>query len=227
MYFFKVVLSLFDEGKETIFIIPDTDTLGKDELPELFDSVLTAHPTFTAFVKRTKTAVVDVRYDLYETKDVFEEISESDFELMQEQKMLKLLDSIDFCIQTRKIKQHSKKKKGGSSLFPIIGIGAAALILIVGGIYKMVNSKQEPPPEVTSEITSDIAESSEGSESGLEELPINDIISSVPQAAESLPEEPSESLEQDDEEQLPEDDEDPETDSEASATSTEPEGSEQ
>lgn len=229
MFFFKVVLSLFDEGKETIFIIPDTDALGKDEFPELFDSVLTAHPAFAAFVKRTKASVVDVGYELYETKDVLEEISESDFELLQEQKMLKLLDSIDFCIQTRKIKQH-KKKKGKSSLFPIIGIGAAVLILIAGAIYKVSRSKEEPlPPDPESVITSDITESSEGSESsenGLEELPINDIISSVPQAAESLPEEPSESSEQDDEEQLPEDNEDPETDPEASATSTEPEGSE-
>lgn len=226
MYFFKVVLSLFDEGKETIFIIPDTDTLGKDELPELFDSVLTAHPTFTAFVKRTKTSVVDVRYELYETKDVLEEISESDFELMLEQKMLKILDNIDFCIQTRKIKQH-KKKKGKSSLFPIIGIGAAALILIAGAVYKMMKSKEEPPPEIESEITSEITESFDGSEnSGFEELPIDDVISSVSQSVEILPEEPPESSEQDDEEQMPEGDEDLETDPADSSTSTEPEDSE-
>lgn len=225
MYFFKVVLSLFDEGKETIFIIPDTDALGKDELPELFDSVLTAHPAFTAFVKRTKASVVDVGYELYETKDVLEEISESDFELMQEQKMLKLLDSIEFCIQTRKIKQH-KKKKGKSSLFPIIGIGAAALILIAGAVYKMTRSNEEPPPEPENEITSEITESSEGLENGLEELPIDDIISSVPEAVESTAENPPGYSEQDDEEQLPEDDEDTETAPINSSTPTEPEGSE-
>lgn len=226
MYFFKVVLSLFDEGKETIFIIPDTDALGKDELPELFDSVLTAHPAFAAFVKRTKASVVDVGYELYETKDVLEEISESDFELMQEQKMLKLLDSIDFCIQTRKIKQH-KKKKGKSSLFPIIGIGAAALILIAGGVYKMMRSKEEPPPETESEIISDITGSSEGSENnGLEELPFDDIISSVPEIVESTAEDTSESSVQVDEEQFPEDDEAPETAPINSSASTEPEGSE-
>lgn len=227
MYFFKVVLSLFDEGKETIFIIPDTDTLGKDELPELFDSVLTAHPAFTAFVKRTKTSVVDVGYELYETKDVLEEISESDFELLQEQKMLKLLDSIDFCIQTRKIKQRKTKKGKSSSLFPIIGIGAAALILIAGAVYKMMRSKEEPPPEPESAITSDIAESSEGSESGLEELPIDDVISSVPEVVESTAEDPPESSEQDNEDQLPEDAEDsmavPADSSQSSTGSVDPE----
>lgn len=191
------MLSLFDEGKETIFIIPDTDALGKDELPELFDSVLTAHPAFAAFVKRTKASVVDVGYEFYETKDVLEEISESDFELMQEQKMLKLLDSIDFCIQTRKIKQH-KKKKGKSSLFPIIGIGAAALILIAGAVYKMMRSKEEPPPEAASEITSEITESSDGSESGLEYFP----------GTSDEDDEGNESYEGA-EEQLPEDDENP------------------
>lgn len=227
MYFFKVVLSLFDEGKETIFIIPDTDSLGKDELPELFDSVLTAHPAFAAFVKRTKASVVDVGYELYETKDVLEEISESDFELLQEQKMLKLLDSIDFCIQTRKIKQH-KKKKGKSSLFPIIGIGAAALILIAGAVYKMMRSKEEPPPEPENVITSNIMESSEGSKnSNLEELPIDDIISSVPEVVESTAEDPPESSEQDNEDQLPEDAEDsmadPADSSQSSTGSEDPE----
>lgn len=228
MYFFKVVLSLFDEGKETIFIIPDTDTLGKDELPELFDSVLTAHPAFTAFVKRTKASVVDVGYELYETKDVLEEISESDFELLQEQKMLKLLDSIDFCIQTRKIKQRKTKKGKSSSLFPIIGIGAAALILIAGAVYKIMRSKEEPPPEPENVITSNITESSEGSEnSNLEELPIDDIISSVPEVVESTAEDPPESSEQDNEDQLPEDAEDsmadPADSSQSSTGSVDPE----
>lgn len=227
MYFFKVVLSLFDEDKETLFIIPDTDTLGKDELPELFDSVITSHPKFTAFAKRTKGAVIDVNYELYETKDVLEEITESEFELMQQQKMLKLLDSIDFCIQVRKIKQHSKKKKGGSAMLLIIGVAAAVVLLIAGGVYKASRSKEEPPPEIESEITSEITESTDSSESGLEELPIDDVISSVPEVVESYPEYSLETSDADDYgnesyegdgEQLPENDENP--------TSTESEDSE-
>ena len=70
MYFFKAELSLFDEVKETIFLIPNTDNLSKDELPLFSENELTAHPDFAAFVKRTKTSIVDIEYELYNAKDV-------------------------------------------------------------------------------------------------------------------------------------------------------------
>lgn len=170
MYFFKVEISLFDEDKETIFLVPDTDALEKDELPVFSENELTAHPTFAAFLKRTKTAIVDVSYQLFEAKDtVLEEMDTEKYEELAEQKKLKLLDGNDFCIQTRKIKNHHKK---GKSLFPKIGIAAAALLLIVGAVTKKMRSKPQPQPEPTSEITSDIVYSSES-------------LQSVPEAAES------------------------------------------
>lgn len=180
MYFFKVEISLFDEDKETIFLVPDTDALEKDELPVFSENELTSHPTFAAFLKRTKTAIVDVAYELYEAKDVvFDEMDAGDagkFEQLLDRNKLELLDENEFCIQTRKIKNHHKK---GKSLFSKIGIAAAALLLIVGAVTKKMRSKPQPQPEPTSEITSDIVYSSES-------------LQSVPEAAESSPVDSSE-----------------------------------
>lgn len=187
MYFFKVVLSLFDEDKETIFLIPNVDMLEKNELPVFSENELTAHSKFTEFVKRTKTAIVDVEYELYEVKDVVvvEEMNESEFEQLLDRNKLVLLDSNDFCIQIRKIKY---KRKKGNSLFPKIGIGAAVLLLIAGTVAKKMRSNEEPTPEPTSEITSDTAYSSEDLNNSLGEPPIDEIISSVPEVTESTTE---------------------------------------
>lgn len=189
MYFFKTELSLFDEDKETIFLIPNTDTLEKDELPVFSENELTAHSKFTSFLKRTKTAIVDVAYELYEAKDVvFDEMDAGDagkFEQLLDRNKLELLDENEFCIQTRKIKF---KRQKGKSLFPKIGIGAAVLLLIVGAAAKKMRSKEEPPPEPTSEITSEIVYSSESISDSLDEPPIEEVTSSVPEAAESTTE---------------------------------------
>lgn len=186
MYFFKVELSLFDEDKETIFLVPNTDALEKDELPVFSENELTAHQKFTAFVKRTKTAIVDVEYELYEAKDVvFDDMDEEKFEQLLNKNKLELLDGNDFCIQTRKIKY---KRKKGNSLFPKIGIGAAVLLLIVGAAAKKMRSNAEPTTEPTSEIASEIVYSSEDLNSSLDEPPIDEIISSAPEVAESTTE---------------------------------------
>lgn len=195
MYFFKTVLSLFDEEKETIFLIPDTDGLEKDELPFFSETELTAHPKFTEFVKRTKTAIVDVEFELYETKNAaVGEISAEAFEQMSEQNQLELLDSNNFCIQTRKIKRRKNKKS--KLLFPLIGIGAAALVLIASVTLKKTPPKADTESgilsEVKSGISSDVSDNesdvsdnvSENSllESGLESLTestVSDVVSSI------------------------------------------------
>lgn len=161
MFFFRAELSLFDEDKETIFLIPNDDGLPKDELPLFSESELTAHPKFTAFVKRTKTAIVDIEYELYEAKDVvLEEITEEKFDELLDAEKLELLDSNNYCIQTRKI--HYKKQKN-SSLFPKIGIGAAVLLLIMGAAAKKMRAKNQPSPGPVGEITSEVVYSSESS----------------------------------------------------------------
>lgn len=183
MYFFKTELSLFDEKKETIFLVPNVDMLERDELPLFSENELTAHPKFTEFVKRTKTAIVDVAYELYETKDVaVEDMNEDEFEQLVEQNQLNLLDSNDFCIQTRKIKY---KRKGSKSIFPKIGIGAAVLVLIAGAVVKKMQSNAEPPSEPASEITDSTVYSSESLNSGFDEPSVDENISSVPETGES------------------------------------------
>lgn len=162
MYFFKAELSLFDDDKETIFLIPNIDELPKGELPLFSESELTSHPKFASFVKRTKTSIVDIEYELYEAENFeLEEITEEKFEELREQNKLALLDSNNYCIQTRKI-QYKQQKKGGS-LFPKIGIGAAALLLITGAAANKMRAKNQPSPGPIGEITGEVVYSSESS----------------------------------------------------------------
>ena len=101
MYFFKVELSLFDEEKETIFLIPNADTIAitQGEIPVFSENELTAHPKFLAFVKRTKTSIVDVDYELYSAKDViFDTMNDEQFEELKDSNKLEMLDSNSFCI---------------------------------------------------------------------------------------------------------------------------------
>lgn len=183
MYFFKVELSLFDEDKETIFLIPNADTIAitQGEIPVFCENELTSHPQFLTFVKRTKTSIVDVEYELYEAKDiVIDKVDEGVFKQLLDRNNLTILDSNAFCIQTRKIKY--KKRKKGKPIFPVIGIGAAVLLLIAAGAYKSINknNNSKSNSETTSDISDISDEISDSSESPLiDDDPTSDFASST------------------------------------------------
>ena len=183
MYFFKVELSLFDEDKETIFLIPNADTIAitQGEIPVVCENELTSHPQFLTFVKRTKTSIVDVEYELYEAKDVvIDKVDEGVFKQLLDCNNITILDKKAFCIQTRKIKY--KKRKKGKPIFPVIGIGAAVLLLIAAGAYKSINknNNSKSNSETTSDISDISDEISDSSESPLiDDDPTSDFVSST------------------------------------------------
>ena len=184
MYFFKVELTLFDEDRDTLFIVPKAEQEGENKIPLFSERALTSHYQFITFVKRTKTSIVDVAYELYEAIDFnAEDMDKEEFDELLELNKLVLVDSNDFCIQTRKIKYKKSKGKGGmSSLFPKIGIAAAVLLLIVGAVAK-IKRKDENAASTTSSTST-----TEGTESSVvsspiqsEDLPVSEPVPAVPE----------------------------------------------
>ena len=67
MYFFKADISSFDDEAETVFIIPGQNA---DENGVPFEEkMITQTAEYKAFVKRTKTALVDCTYTQYQTDE--------------------------------------------------------------------------------------------------------------------------------------------------------------
>jgi len=67
MYFFKADISSFDDEAETVFIIPEQNA---DENGVPFEEkMITQTAEYKAFVKRTKTALVDCTYTQYQTDE--------------------------------------------------------------------------------------------------------------------------------------------------------------
>lgn len=203
MYFFKVELTLFDEDRDTLFIVPKAEQEGENKIPLFSESALTSHYQFITFVKRTKTSIVDVAYELYEAIDFnAEDMDKEEFDELLELNKLVLVDSNDFCIQTRKIKYKKSKGKGGmSSLFPKIGIAAAVLLLIVGAVAK-IKRKDENAASTTSStsgvvsstasvyssVIEETSNTTEGTESSVvsspiqsEDLPVSEPVPAVPE----------------------------------------------
>lgn len=125
MFFFRVELSLFDEDRQTIFLIPETRE--PDEIPVFSERQLTANPAFKKYTKQHKTGVVDVKYELFKSTAVCEEITDEAFEKMQNENTLDLLDGNEFCIINGKERMRSKSK----SSTPIFAIIAIAFVLIL------------------------------------------------------------------------------------------------
>lgn len=167
MFFFRVELSLFDEERQTIYLYPDTQALDKDETPFFSESALTANPVFKRYVKQLKTDVVDIKYGLYEAKDiVFDEMNDEEFEQLLSQNKLRLIDQNDFCIVCGKMKSKSGRKKN-NSMFVLI-VAAFAVMLLLGamsmkkGDQPVIDSSQTEPEE-SGDISSDISISDENS----------------------------------------------------------------
>ena len=80
MYFFKADISSFDDEAETVFIIPEQNA---DENGVPFEEkMITQTAEYKAFVKRTKTALVDCTYTQYQTDEpIADAFSEQDLRL--------------------------------------------------------------------------------------------------------------------------------------------------
>ena len=91
MYFFKVDISSFDDEAETVFIIPEQNA---DENGVPFEEkIITQTAEYKAFVKRTKTALVDCAYTQYQTEAVADGLNDEKFAQLETEGKLAVIDA--------------------------------------------------------------------------------------------------------------------------------------
>lgn len=128
MYFFKADISSFDDEAETVFIIPEQNA---DENGVPFEEkMITQTVEYKAFVKRTKTALVDCTYTQYQTDEpIADGLNSEKFAQLETEGKLAVIDANTYSISTGKSAK-SKGKKNFTTYLIIGGIAVATVILI-------------------------------------------------------------------------------------------------
>lgn len=199
MYFFKVEISSFDDEAKTFFIIPEQTA---DEKGVPFEQKLVMQTAeFKAFVKKTKTEVVDCTYTQYKTDaQIADGINAERFaELIAENK-LTAMDSNTYVLDTGKSSKKTSKKDLTTYLI-IGGIAAAAVILIAVSMLSggkgtseptetlettaatETSETEAPQTEETTPIETEITEetTAESSEQGVEDVPVEEETTEPPE----------------------------------------------
>lgn len=101
MYFFKADISSFDDEAETVFIIPGQNA---DENGVPFEEkMITQTAEYKAFVKRTKTALVDCTYTQYQTDEpIADGLNSEKFAQLEAEGKLAVIDANTYSISTGK-----------------------------------------------------------------------------------------------------------------------------
>lgn len=196
MYFFKADISSFDDEAETVFIIPEQNA---DENGVPFEEkMITQTAEYKAFVKRTKTALVDCTYTQYQTDEpIADGLNSEKFAQLEAEGKLAVIDANTYSISTGKSAK-SKGKKNFTTYLIIGGIAVATVILIaVSALFG--GNKTDAPAEttetsattetaetavLTEEITTTETEISlvESSEQGEADVPVIETSSAEPPA---------------------------------------------
>ena len=176
MYFFRVEISSFDDERKTLFIVPEQTEDDFSSVP-FSEKQLTQTAAYKQFVKETKTNVVDVSYELFNTPEtVTAEITEEQFEQIRADGKLERIDGNELSIVSG-----SKSGKGGKGgnlkMYALIGAVAVVVIILIavsaakGKGGDETSSTGETTAEVTVEAT---AETTQGtSETSTAETPGN------------------------------------------------------
>ncbi len=149
MYFFKADISSFDDEAETVFIIPEQNA---DENGVPFEKkMITQTAEYKAFVKRTKTALVDCTYTQYQTDEpIADGLNPEKFAQLEAEGKLAVIDANTYSISTGKSAK-SKGKKNLTTYLIIGGIAVAAVILIA--VSALSGSNKTDAPAETTEIS--------------------------------------------------------------------------
>lgn len=101
MYFFKADISSFDDEAEIVFIIPEQNA---DENGVPFEEkMITQTAEYKAFVKRTKTALVDCTYTQYQTDEpIADGLNSEKFAQLEAEGKLAVIDANTYSISTGK-----------------------------------------------------------------------------------------------------------------------------
>ena len=155
MYFFKADISSFDDEAETVFIIPEQNA---DENGVPFEEkMITQTVEYKAFVKRTKTALVDCTYTQYQTEAVADGLNDEKFAQLETEGKLAVIDANIYSISTGKSAK-SKGKKNFTTYLIIGGIAVAAVILIAVSALSGSNKTDAPAETTETSATTETAE---------------------------------------------------------------------
>lgn len=160
MFFFKVEISSFDDASKTLFIVPEQNADEKGVPFE--DKMLTQTADFKQFVKETQTCMVDGKYTQFKTAEVFESITEQQFEQLMSEGKAEEMDSNSFSISTG----FSPKKGGAKKDFKtLLIIGGAAIALIALLIFSSLSGDNKSDVSETTESTETVETTSTETES--------------------------------------------------------------
>lgn len=156
MYFFKADISSFDDEAEIVFIIPEQNA---DENGVPFEEkMITQTAEYKAFVKRTKTALVDCTYTQYQTDEpIADGLNSEKFAQLEAEGKLAVIDANTYSISTGKSAK-SKGKKNLTTYLIIGGIAVAAVILIAVSALSSGNKKNIPAETTEPSATTETAE---------------------------------------------------------------------
>lgn len=156
MYFFKADISSFDDEAETVFIIPEQNA---DENGVPFEEkMITQTVEYKAFVKRTKTALVDCTYTQYQTDEpIADGLNSEKFAQLETEGKLAVIDANTYSISTGKSAK-SKGKKNFTTYLIIGGIAVAAVILIAVSALSGSNKTDAPAETTETSATTETAE---------------------------------------------------------------------
>ena len=196
MYFFKADISSFDDEAETVFIIPEQNA---DENGVPFEEkMITQTAEYKAFVKRTKTALVDCTYTQYQTDEpIADGLNSEKFAQLETEGKLAVIDANTYSISTGKSAK-SKGKKNLTTYLIIGGIAVAAVILIAVSALSGSNKTDTPAETTETSATTETAETAvstgetttteseiplvESSEQDEEDVPVSETSSAEPPA---------------------------------------------
>ena len=151
MYFFKADISSFDDEAETVFIIPGQNA---DENGVPFEEkMITQTAEYKAFVKRTKTALVDCTYTQYQTDEpIADGLNSEKFAQLEAEGKLAVIDVNTYSISTGK----SAKSKGKKNFTTYLIIGGIAVVAVIKNQVKYIDGSYEK--YTTKFLKPDIAE---------------------------------------------------------------------
>lgn len=154
MFFFKIEISSFDDETQTLFVIPEQNA-DESGIP-FTEKIVTQTAEYKAFVKETKTSMVDCSYTQYKTDaPIAESLSAEQFEQLKAENKLVEMDSNTYTITTGK-----NSAKGGKNFTTYLIIAGAALLIILLIAFSLGGSRQPAESVETSETTSETSETS-------------------------------------------------------------------
>lgn len=157
MYFFKIEISSFDDEAKTLFVVPEQNA-DENGVP-FSEKIVTQTAEYKAFVKETKTNIVDCAYTQYKTDAlILDGVTMEQFKELEAENKLTIVDNNTYTITTGKSSAKGDNKNLMTYLI-IAGIALVAVIMIIA--FAASGSKQPVETTETAETTTAVIETAE------------------------------------------------------------------